>query len=216
MTHTDDRSGTGSPAESHFSLSTRNLPPPEVRELPPPPSKTWRIIGPGIVAAGVGLASGEFILYPFIASQVGRTLHLFDWTGVEPTGFFSITSPHVLDLYWNLDELYTTGKVSVWRTGDVDRDGNIDTLDLTILLTNWTGVMEPCADPSLAPLGDFDLDCDVDSLDLTLLLANWTGAIAALPPRVVPEPSTPVLLICGLLLIIVRLSSAVSGGRSRL
>jgi hypothetical protein len=31
----------------------------------------WGIIGPGIVAAGVGLASGEFILYPYIASQVG-------------------------------------------------------------------------------------------------------------------------------------------------
>ncbi len=40
-------------------------------ELPVPPSSTWRIVGPGIVAAGVGLASGEFILYPYIASQVG-------------------------------------------------------------------------------------------------------------------------------------------------
>ena len=79
MTHTDDRSGTGSPAESHFSLSTRNLPPPEVRELPPPPSKTWRIIGPGIVGAGVGLASGEFILWPYIASQAGL---VFLWGAV--------------------------------------------------------------------------------------------------------------------------------------
>jgi hypothetical protein len=40
-------------------------------ELPEPPVSTWHIVGPGIVAAGVGLASGEFILYPFIASQVG-------------------------------------------------------------------------------------------------------------------------------------------------
>jgi hypothetical protein len=40
-------------------------------ELPPAPSSTWKIVGPGIVAAGVGLASGEFILYPYIASQVG-------------------------------------------------------------------------------------------------------------------------------------------------
>jgi hypothetical protein len=40
-------------------------------ELPVPPSSTWKIVGPGIVAAGVGLASGEFILYPYIASQVG-------------------------------------------------------------------------------------------------------------------------------------------------
>lgn len=42
-----------------------------VAELPPPPSSTWRIIGPGVVAAGVGLASGEFILFPYIASQIG-------------------------------------------------------------------------------------------------------------------------------------------------
>jgi hypothetical protein len=40
-------------------------------ELPPPPRSIWPIIGPGVVAAGVGLASGEFILYPYIASQVG-------------------------------------------------------------------------------------------------------------------------------------------------
>ena len=31
----------------------------------------WLSWSPGIVAAGVGLASGEFILYPYIASQVG-------------------------------------------------------------------------------------------------------------------------------------------------
>ena len=42
-----------------------------IAELPEPPASMWRIVGPGIVAAGVGLASGEFILYPFIASQVG-------------------------------------------------------------------------------------------------------------------------------------------------
>src|ERR1700753_3223470 len=39
--------------------------------LPPPPASAWRIVGPGVVAAGVGLASGEFILFPYIASQVG-------------------------------------------------------------------------------------------------------------------------------------------------
>jgi hypothetical protein len=40
-------------------------------ELPPPPASAWRIVGPGVVAAGVGLASGEFILFPYIASQIG-------------------------------------------------------------------------------------------------------------------------------------------------
>jgi hypothetical protein len=48
-------------------------------ELPEPPASMWRIIGPGIVAAGVGLASGEFILYPFVASQVGL---VFVWAAL--------------------------------------------------------------------------------------------------------------------------------------
>ncbi len=50
---------------------TRHLPGVTVRELPDPPRSPWRIIGPGVVAAGVGLASGEFVLFPYIASQVG-------------------------------------------------------------------------------------------------------------------------------------------------
>lgn len=52
----------------------RHLPPPEVREIPTPPVSLWRMIGPGIIAAAVGLSSGEFILWPYIASQVGLVL----------------------------------------------------------------------------------------------------------------------------------------------
>lgn len=43
----------------------------EIRPLPPAPSHLWRILGPGVVASGVGLSSGEFVLWPYIASQVG-------------------------------------------------------------------------------------------------------------------------------------------------
>ena len=50
---------------------TKHLPAVSVRDVPEPPRSTWRVIGPGVVAAGVGLASGEFILWPYIASQVG-------------------------------------------------------------------------------------------------------------------------------------------------
>ena len=55
------------------------MPRTEVRELPEPPAKWWRLIGPGVIAAGVGLASGEFILYPYIASQVGL---VFVWAAL--------------------------------------------------------------------------------------------------------------------------------------
>lgn len=50
------------------------LPRREVREMPAPPRNYWRLVGPGIVAGGVGLSSGEFVLWPFIASQVGLVL----------------------------------------------------------------------------------------------------------------------------------------------
>jgi hypothetical protein len=57
--------------------------PPTVRDLPDPPKKLWRIVGPGIIAAGVGLSSGEFILWPFIASQVGL---VFLWGAIVGVG----------------------------------------------------------------------------------------------------------------------------------
>jgi hypothetical protein len=38
------------------------------------PASAWRIVGPGVVGAGVALGSGEFILWPYIASQVGLVL----------------------------------------------------------------------------------------------------------------------------------------------
>jgi hypothetical protein len=67
------------PASAADTFPTRNLPRPEVRDLPEPPKTWWRLIGPGIIAAGVGLASGEFILYPYIASQVGL---VFVWAAL--------------------------------------------------------------------------------------------------------------------------------------
>jgi hypothetical protein len=63
------------------------LPGREVRELPEPPRNYWRLVGPGIVAGGVGLSSGEFVLWPYIASQVGLVLLWGAFIGVI-TQFF--------------------------------------------------------------------------------------------------------------------------------
>jgi hypothetical protein len=41
--------------------------------------------------------------------QVGRTLRIFDWTGVTTTGAFAISSPYV----WDLSNLYSTGEVTL-------------------------------------------------------------------------------------------------------
>jgi hypothetical protein len=71
--------GDSAPTSVVDRFPTRHLARPQVRPLPEPPASTWRIIGPGVIAAGVGLASGEFILYPYIASQVGL---VFVWAAL--------------------------------------------------------------------------------------------------------------------------------------
>jgi uncharacterized protein YjbI with pentapeptide repeats len=44
-----------------------------------------------------------------LTSQVGRTLRLFNWTGVTPSGRFEVRSQYV----WDLSNLYTTGEVTL-------------------------------------------------------------------------------------------------------
>jgi uncharacterized protein YjbI with pentapeptide repeats len=65
-----------------------------------------------------------------LTNQLGRTLKLFDWTGVTPNGLFAIESPYV----WDLSELYTTGEVTLAEIpalpGDYDFDGDVDGRDL--------------------------------------------------------------------------------------
>ncbi len=59
------------------AFPTKNLPPVTVQDLPDAQPLS-RVLGPGIIAAGVGLASGEFVIYPFIAANVGL---VFLWAG---------------------------------------------------------------------------------------------------------------------------------------
>lgn len=68
-----------STASAAAAFPTAILPAPIVKDMPPAPVKYRKLIGPGIIAAGVGLASGEFVLYPYIASQVGL---VFVWAAL--------------------------------------------------------------------------------------------------------------------------------------
>jgi hypothetical protein len=81
MTTADDvgKASETTPAGAAAAFPTRHLPGPQVRDLPDEPRRYGRLIGPGIIAAGVGLASGEFVLFPYIASQVGL---VFVWAGL--------------------------------------------------------------------------------------------------------------------------------------
>jgi Mn2+/Fe2+ NRAMP family transporter len=66
--------GSAMKPSDEWNIAVGDLPPLQTADLPPLPPSTWKIIGPGLVAAGVGLGASEFILFPFIASQVGLSL----------------------------------------------------------------------------------------------------------------------------------------------
>jgi hypothetical protein len=94
------------------AFPTRNLPRPEVRPMPAAPVNQWRLIGPGIIAAGVGLASGEFILYPYIASQVGL---VFVWAAMVGLGTQFILNMEIERYTLATGETALTGFSRYWR-----------------------------------------------------------------------------------------------------
>jgi uncharacterized protein YjbI with pentapeptide repeats len=64
---------------------------------------------PGIPVTLGGTLELTFANEVNLASQVGRTFDLFDWTGVNPTGGFTISSQYT----WDLSNLCSTGEVTL-------------------------------------------------------------------------------------------------------
>ncbi len=109
---------------------TRHHPRPQVKDMPDAPVKYRKLIGPGIIAAGVGLASGEFILYPFIASQVGL---VFVWAAVVGLG---------TQYYLNMEiERYTlaTGETALTGFSRFGRHWGLFFAALTYFANLWPG-----------------------------------------------------------------------------
>jgi uncharacterized protein YjbI with pentapeptide repeats len=119
-----------------------------------------------------------------IADQIGRTIDLFDWTGVNPTGAFNISSPYP----WDVSELYTTGEVTLlspFTPGDANGDQFVDRADAAILAANLgmnTG--------ALWSNGDFDGNRIVDLLDAAILQSHLGQGPIAPSTSVIPEPPT--------------------------
>jgi hypothetical protein len=64
---------------------------------------------PGIPVTIGGTLELTFAADVNLATQLGRTFDLFDWTGVTPTGAFNVISPYA----WELSTLYTTGEITL-------------------------------------------------------------------------------------------------------
>lgn len=57
-------------AEFAPEIPSKNLPPVPYKELPDAPPLR-KVLGPSVILVGVGIATGEYILWPYISSQVG-------------------------------------------------------------------------------------------------------------------------------------------------
>jgi hypothetical protein len=51
-------------------VPTKNLPPVPYKDMPEP-EPLRKVLGPGVILAGIGVGSGEYILWPYISTQVG-------------------------------------------------------------------------------------------------------------------------------------------------
>ncbi len=160
---------------------------------------------PGIPVARDGTLDLTFAPGVDVAAQSGRTIDLFDWTGVRPTGIFTVSSPYS----WDLNKLYTTGEVTLLPAVDFNGDSRVDGTDLAAWSANF-GLAAGAA-PSQ---GDADRDFDVDGFDFLAWqrqldanapsVAALTGSSAA-----IPEPAAAVLTLMAVIAVIARRADAV-------
>ncbi|HEY3394165.1 MAG TPA: pentapeptide repeat-containing protein [Lacipirellulaceae bacterium] len=147
---------------------------------------------PGIPVALGGTLQLAFAPDVNLASQVGRTIDLFDWTGVTPTGAFTLESPYT----WNLSKLYTTGEVTLTALpailpGDFNGDNTVDAADYVV----WRKLLNQMG-PNLP--ADANGDNQVDTADYTVWRAGFgrttgsgSGAMLALSSAdAVPEATS--------------------------
>jgi len=161
-------------------------------------------------APGISVTRDGTLLLGFadeidVASQIGQSWHLFDWSGAVPTGTFAIASPYV----WNITDLYTTGEVTLAAFAnfrpDTNGDGIVNGQDIANVAAQW---LQTGAGLS----GDANGDDIVNGQDIALMASTWLqsfgggnmGGGSGLGDgnaTAVPEPSTLVLTAMGFLCV---------------
>jgi PEP-CTERM motif len=156
---------------------------------------SFSLFSPPLLDGTLELAFAEGVN---VASQIGRTIRLFDWTGTAPTGAFKIESPYA----WNLSQLYTTGNVTLIGLatvpGDYNQDAVVDGADYVV----WREMSGQLGSGLAA---DGNGDGAVDTLDYDLWRAHFGqtsgggGAGGSAENAAVPEPASLAMLLIGLL-----------------
>ncbi len=118
-----------------------------------------------------------------VASQVGRTFKVFDWTGVAPDGTLRLNSPFL----WDTSLLFETGEVTlagVGVLGDTNGDGFVDLVDLNNVRNHFGEAGQGIS-------GDTNGDNVVDLVDVNNV-RNHFGVTVSLSN--LPEPTTFVMV----------------------
>lgn len=107
MAETENKQTEGFAPEAPSS----NLPPMPYRDMPEP-EPIRKMVGPGVIMVAVGIGSGEYILHPYITSQVGL---VFLWAAVVGvlTQYFINTEVERYTLATG--ETAITGFVRMWK-----------------------------------------------------------------------------------------------------
>ena len=88
-------------------------------------------------SSGISVSLGGTLSLTFapdvdLASQVGRSIQIFNWNGVTPTGTFTLDSLYA----WDLSQLYSAGIVTLTAPpslpGDFNADGRVDASDYIV------------------------------------------------------------------------------------
>ncbi|HEX6470061.1 MAG TPA: Nramp family divalent metal transporter [Streptosporangiaceae bacterium] len=97
--------------ERTFPDACGRLPGVTVRDLPEP-LPLRRLLGPGVVGAAIGLASGEFILWPYISAHAGM---VFLWGAVVGVVFQFFINMEIERYTLATGETALTGFSRLWR-----------------------------------------------------------------------------------------------------
>jgi hypothetical protein len=179
------------------TLEERAAPDRAVERDLPEPAPLGKLIGPSVILVGVGVASGEYILYPYIASKAGL---VFLWAAVVGV---------LMQFFINMEiERYTlaTGQTAITGFQRLWKPWGLILVLMALLATTWPGWAT-----SAATLGTFVFGGgDVNVIAIAALIA--IGLALTTSPVVYQTVERLQFLKVGalLLFIVVALFAAVS------